>query len=271
MPVITVSRGTFSGGKELAECLAAHLDLECMSREVLTDAAREHSMDVKELADTLESPPSFLDRMGWDRQRYLAYLRMAICRHAQDNRMVYHGHGGHFLLGGISHVLRVLVIADLDYRVERAMRRDGGTRAEAETRIGKMDDHRRKWTRFLYGTEWRDPFQFDVTLNLAQMGVDGACEVVTRMVELPAFQPTPASRQALANATVAAAAEAALLEDRRTRLRKLEVTAENHVVTVRGVGHFPQDLDAVREVLSQVEGVKEVRTEFGFSAGIEEG
>jgi FixJ family two-component response regulator len=39
MPIITISRGTFSGGKELAECLARSLGYACISREVLKGGA----------------------------------------------------------------------------------------------------------------------------------------------------------------------------------------------------------------------------------------
>jgi len=33
--------------------------------------------------------------------------------HARQGNLIYHGHVGHLLLSGISHVLRVRVIADM--------------------------------------------------------------------------------------------------------------------------------------------------------------
>ncbi len=271
MPVITISRGTFSGGKDLAECLAEKLGLECVSRELLTEAAQQYGVDADELNDALEKPPGFWDRMSWKRQVYLAHLRETLCQHAQSGKFVYHGHAGHFLLGGISHVLRVLVIADMDFRIDQAMQAKHLTRAAAESHIQTVDEQRRKWTRFLYNADWRDPFQFDLTVNLQKITIEDACQVVTRMTELPAFHSTPASRATLVDAEIAAAAEAALLEDKDTRLRKLQVDAVNGVVTVRGVGYSPQDVETVKAVLGRLDRVKGVRTELAFSGGIEQG
>ena len=42
MPIISVSRGTFSGGKHLAEELAQDLGYPCISREIITDAAKRY-------------------------------------------------------------------------------------------------------------------------------------------------------------------------------------------------------------------------------------
>ena len=268
MPVVTISRGTFSGGKELAECVARKLGLECVSREVLAEAAREFGVPKGELSAALDTAPSFLQRLGWDRQRYLAYLRATLLHHAEGEKMIYHGHGGHFLLAGIRHVLRVLVIADFPSRVADAMRSQGFTEREAGNHIRRVDEDRRKWTRFLYRQEWRDPFHFDVVVNLEKISMADACETVAHLTTLPSFTPTKESRQAVKDARLAAEAEAALLATPNTRLRKMRVRADRGVVTVGGVGRTPSDVATIEEVLADVEGITEVRLEVGFSMGI---
>ncbi|MCP3859513.1 MAG: cytidylate kinase-like family protein, partial [Phycisphaeraceae bacterium] len=69
MPVITISRGTFSGGLELAECIASTLDVGCVSREVLVDAAEASGLPLTDLSEAVEKPPSIIDRLSWDRHR----------------------------------------------------------------------------------------------------------------------------------------------------------------------------------------------------------
>jgi len=39
MAVITISRGSFSGGKMLAECLAEKLGYRCIDRDVIVEKA----------------------------------------------------------------------------------------------------------------------------------------------------------------------------------------------------------------------------------------
>jgi cytidylate kinase len=269
MAVLTISRGTFSGGLALAECIASSLDHELVSREVLAEAAELSGLPLTDLTEAIEKPPSFLERLSWDRHRYLCCVRAALCSHAVSGRLVYHGHGGHILLDGIPGVSRILVIADMERRLESAMRSQGLDREAAERHIERMDDYRRKWTRFLYGREWRDPFQFDMVLNLLRMSVDEACRLVLAMTEQPSFAFTEVSKIALLNAALASRAEAALLGDKRTRLRKMSVEADDGVVTVRAVARSRKDMDAVREVVGDVEGVKDIQLEMAMSLGLD--
>jgi hypothetical protein len=44
MAVITISRGTFSGGKMLAECLSQTLGYRCIDRDVIVARAAEHGV-----------------------------------------------------------------------------------------------------------------------------------------------------------------------------------------------------------------------------------
>jgi hypothetical protein len=44
MPIITISRGTFTGGKKLAGCLSELLKYPCISREVLAEAGEQYGV-----------------------------------------------------------------------------------------------------------------------------------------------------------------------------------------------------------------------------------
>ena len=62
MSVITISRGSFSGGKMLAECLSATLGYRCIDRDVIVERAAASRVSQEELQRALEKPPSFLVR-----------------------------------------------------------------------------------------------------------------------------------------------------------------------------------------------------------------
>ena len=49
MQIVCISRGTLSGGKELAERLAEKLGCACLSREELSDAATAEGIQVGKL------------------------------------------------------------------------------------------------------------------------------------------------------------------------------------------------------------------------------
>jgi cytidylate kinase len=269
MPIIAISRGTFGGGLEVAECVAETLGLECVSREILADAAESTGLPLTDLHEAIEKPPSILGRLGWDRARYLASIRAALCRHARSGRLVYHGHGGHILLEDIPRVCRVLVVADLERRIRSAVKEHGFDRYEAVAYIEKIDDYRTKWTRFLYGREWQSPFQYDLVINLARMTVKDACGAIAHLAAQPSFTVDEETLTTLRDQALASTAEAALLSDRRTRLKKLVVKSAEGIVTVQAVARSRADMDAVREVLGGVDGVKDIQLEMAMSMGLD--
>ena len=109
--IITISRGSFSGGAVVAECVAEQLGYRLVSREILSDAAAHNGVAESRLAEAIERAPGLWERLGHDRRLYLAYIREALLDVAVEDNIVYHGHAGHLLLRGISHVLRVRLVA----------------------------------------------------------------------------------------------------------------------------------------------------------------
>lgn len=266
MAIVTISRGTFSGGKALAECLAERLGYPCVSREVILDAAREYEVLPEKLAETMENPSALWRHVAGERISYLNYIRAALCERALSGDLVYHGHAGHLLLAGVSHVIRVRVIADLESRIKEAMERLHVGRKEAMAQIEKDDMARANWTRFLYDVDWHDPALFDVVLNLEHTGVDGACEIVARMTELECFKPTPASQKALEDITLSSRVWATLASNADTAGMEAWVAADDGIVTIitiRAASRSGDVVAAITSIASEVQGVKEVRCQVG--------
>jgi cytidylate kinase len=259
--IITISRGTFSGGEALATGVAERLGYRCVSREVLLEAAWGYGVPVDKLSAAMEKRPPLWERLIGKRTPYFTYVRAALCDQALEGRLVYHGYLGHLVMPGVSHVLRVRAIADLDYRIQAAMHHQGLSRKEAVAYIERVDKERRQWTRSVYDVEWDDPALFDVVLNLSRMSVAIACETVIRLAASAEFQPTDASMKALRDLALGNRVAATLARDQRTQGSALEVTADDGVVAVTGTTQSSALLEAVRAVARGVDGVKDVRSE----------
>ena len=78
MSVITISRGSFSGGKTLAECLSKSLGYRCVDREVIVERAAAHGVSQDELRDAIEKPPTFLERFQHKKYLYLVLMQAAL-------------------------------------------------------------------------------------------------------------------------------------------------------------------------------------------------
>jgi len=271
MAIITISRGTLSGGAELARCLGAKLNSQIVSREDLVEqASRLYGIEEANLLRGLGRGPRFLERFRIDRRIYLTAARATLCRLVMGDRVVYHGNAGHLLLGGVRHVIRVRIVAPFAQRVEAARREYGLTEKEAEEYVRQMDDERRSWTRFLYGVEWGDPALYDLVINLEKVCCDAACEMVSLLAASPDFEATGEDRKRLEamflqahvkaklylNPRIAAAADGieVLLEDGTVRLRGLVPSTGMLQEVIRTVESLPE----VEEVDTEWLGVREL-------------
>jgi cytidylate kinase len=262
MSIVAISRGTFSGGEGLARRVAERLGYQCLSRETnLEVAAKRYGVPAEQLTETMEKRPSFWDRVIGERAAYLTFVRAALCEQACQDRLVYHGYLGHLLLPGISHVIGVRVIADLEFRIQAAMRQQGLGRKDAHAYVERVDRERREWTRFLFGVDWDDPRLYALVLNLSRVSLDAACDTVARLTERAEYQPTAASVKAMQDLTLHSRVSAALAMDFRTRGADLKITADDGLVSITGTTRWSEVAEAVPAVVRQIEGVKEVRSE----------
>ena len=259
MSIITISRGTFSGGSELAGCLHRQLGYSLVSREIVAEAAQTYGVSETRLLDALERRPGLLGRFMHDRRRYLAFVRVALCERASRDNMVYHGHAGHFLLAGVRHVIRVRLIAPMAVRMTKLRERKGLEGQEAMAYIERVDGERAKWTEFLYGADWQDPGLYDLTINLAHIDIEGACQAVVGLTSRPVFQADDASRQAMADLLLASRVAATLAADPETANAEVDVRAKAGHVEIEGKLADPMLVQKVNDRARAVDGVVAIR------------
>ena len=255
MSVITISRGSFSGGKMLAECLAERLGYRCIDRDVIVERAASHGVSQEELRDALERPPGFLDRFSHKRYKYLALIQASLTEEVRTGKVIYHGLAGHLLLGGGRHILRTRIIAPMDYRIRLVRERLNYSTSEAAAYIQKMDDQRRRWTSFLYGVDWGDPLLYDLVINLDHMTLETACHIISAAVRQRCFELTPACRRALEDLALASKVRAALAIAPSTEGLELEATADNGVVALKGKLASIDQLAEVRRIATEIPGL----------------
>jgi len=199
MSIITISRGSYYRGREVAEKLAQKLGYQCLSRDILLEASEEFNIPEIKLIRAIKDSPSILNRLTHQKERYIAFIRAALLKHVQKDNVVYHGLFGHFFLQDIPHVLKVRIVADLEDRVADEVKREGISEAKAREMIMKDDEERRKWALHLYGADWWDATLYDLIIHLKNVTVDDAVSLLCHMVQLPGFQTTPESQEAINN------------------------------------------------------------------------
>jgi cytidylate kinase len=210
MAIITISRGCYSHGKELAEMVAGELGYECVSREVLIDASNLFQVPERELFKSLHDAPSILKRLQYDREYYFDCIQAALLDRAKDDNVVYHGNAGHFMLPDILHVFKVRVVADMDQRIAFMMSKEGITQSQAAERIEREDSERRRWTQYLYKRDLQDPLLYDLVVNVGKMTLEEACDLICYISRLDTYRTTEESRRKIAELALASLVKAAV-------------------------------------------------------------
>ncbi len=258
MAIITISRGTFSGGADLAKCVADRLGYACIAREVLVEAAEDYGADEGRLHKALVERPGLLERLTSDRAHYIALVQAALCKLVKNDNVVYHGHAGHLLLRGVPHVLRVRVIANPELRVRSAMYREGLTRTQAIEHVARMDKARAKWTRFLYHVDWQAPSLYDLVVNVDVSGVSSACRIVCAAAGVDEFRTTRESQRVMDDLALSTEVKARIVADESITSPGVDVAASDGLVSVSGTVGLPEEVVRIGEIARNTPGVREV-------------
>jgi cytidylate kinase len=244
MSIITISRGSYSRGKEVAEKLAQSLDYQCLSRDILLEASERYNIPEIKLVRAIHDAPSILERFTYSKESYVAYIRAALLRQVQKDNLVYHGLAGHFLLQALPHVLKVRIIADLEDRVKEEMKRENISAEEARRILLKDDEERRKWSKSLYGIDTWDPSLYDLVIKIKCITVDSAVDIIKCALQGPCFKTTPEGQKLVDEMSLAARIEAALVQD----IPSIQVEAKEAEVFI----YLKKDLCQDKELMSRV-------------------
>ena len=255
MPIITVSRGSFSGGKMLAEAVAQKLGYRCIDRDQIIQKAEAWGVSQEDLRAAIEKPPSFFGQSAQTKYIYLTFIQAALAEEVRSGKGVYHGLGGHLLLRKGPRVLRTRIIAPMEFRIAQVQGRFKCTRREAIDNIEEVDRDRRRWTKFLYDVDWTDPSLYDLVLNLEQMSLQEACDVVCAASQLECFEFTLACQKAIDDLALASRIKASLAVHSATANLQFEIEADDGSVAVRGDIISPDQARQIGQIVRAVPGV----------------
>ena len=250
MGVITISRGSYSKGKEVAEKLAQHLGYECISRDILLEASAHFNITELKLIRAIHDAPSILGRFQHGKEKYIIFIREAFLEHIRKDNVIYHGLAGHFFCQGIPNILKVRINANLEDRIKEEMRREHISEKEARHILKKDDEERRKWGMHLYGMDTKDSSLYDIVLHIDSLKVDDGVEILAEIAKRPCFQTTQKSQMMIEDYHIAAQAQETLFD----RFPSAQVKCKNGVVFVTIEAALSQEQEVIKNI---IDGLKE--------------
>lgn len=259
MGIITISRGSYSKGKEIAEKLADKLGYKCISREILLRASKDFNVPEVKLIQAIQDAPSFLDRLKNGKKKYIAFIRKAFLENIQNDNVIYHGLAGQFFTQGLPNILKVRITADVNFRINLVMKRENVSEEKARQMLIKIDEERTKWSMFLYGIDTKSPELYDIILHIDTISVDDAVDILYSYAQRSCFQTTDESKKKLKDMLIAAKAYSVIVKkfpDAIVKCKdgKVLISVESSLSVEKVLAK------KFSKQLKDIEGVKEVKT-----------
>ena len=190
LPIITISREPGSGGRIVAQKLAANLNVELFHQEVLHEMAKRGEVSRQMLAtmderglSTLEDWISSLvyNRHMWP-DEYLRHLMNVIGTIGKHGRAVVVGRGANFILPPEQR-FRVRITAPRKFRIRKVAQEFNFSEEDAKRRVIKTESDRKAFIRKYFNADIADPDNYDLTINTENLSVDHAAQVVAAALE----------------------------------------------------------------------------------------
>jgi cytidylate kinase len=262
MQIITIYQGASGSGEELAHGVAQSLDYKPIDREVLVEASLQYSIPEGKLTEIVEREPKWWASFTRNLEPYRIALQAAFCELTATQNVVYHGHIGHELVPKFQQVLKVLLTAPMEKRIEQIQTRHNLNDVAAARRyIEELDKARTRRLKAMFNTDWRDASRYDLVVNLGYMSLETAKRVIVETARSPDYQMTPFSERQFANFALAARVHASLLLSGELAQAQVDIKAHDGEVSISGTIPDWISEEQIVERINRVSGVKRVRSD----------
>ena len=203
--VITIGRQYGRGGREIGARLAKDLGLGFYDKNILRLNSDEsgikesfyHMADekagnkllyriVKSLAPELGTPSLGPDLIAAD--NLFRFQSEVIRKLAAEEDCVIIGRCADYVLDGFDGLVKVYLYADMDYRVERITQLGYYEPKDVKKNIKRIDRERRDYHRYYTGRDWENVENYDLMLNTARLGTEGAVKAVKGYLRLRGYE-----------------------------------------------------------------------------------
>jgi cytidylate kinase len=259
MAIVTVSHEMGSGGAEIGAALAERLGYRYVDQDMITQAAHQYGVGEEKLTQLDETKPSLFERFDVETRQYITVLQSALLDVAELDNVVLMGRGGQVLLRGITHVLRIRVMAPFDMRVKRVMKKMAGRMGESvdvrtTAEMVRRNDHEKFGRmRYLYDVDWGDPALYDAVINTDKLSIEAGVDLIIGLLHRPELAATEASRQAVRDRALASRVRTALAGHPETRKYRINVEATQGVIQLEGTAALEKAAEVARSVHNVVD------------------
>jgi len=264
MPIITIFSGGFCRENPVVQEVTAGTGYrQITDDEIVDQASRSAAMPESRIKRAFSAKSSVFNKFTLENERSLAYIKLAVAEAISDDNALITCFSGQLIPAAVSHTLRVCLIASQKYRIAVASEQQGISKKEAAKLVQRREEDCSFWINSLFGSSdpW-DPALYDIVIPLDKMPVPEAAALIADWAGKDILRQTAASKQALEDFRLAAATEAALIQQGHS----VDVSAKDGAITLtinKHVLRLNRLREELRSIAEPIAGVKSVETKVG--------
>ncbi len=203
--VITIARQFGSGGRKIGYHLAEKLGIAYYDKNLLTIVAEESGMDpdvVEEMdekstnsllyslsigaAAVLDGGFRIEPQLPLNDRLFLA--QHDVIRKIANEPCVIVGRCADYILSERNDIVKLFIYADMEKRIEYAIREYDVNPKKAQSVVLKTDKSRANYYNFYASGKWGDPNNYDLCINSGKLGTEGSAELIISYLRQRGFE-----------------------------------------------------------------------------------
>lgn len=262
MGIITISRELAALGDETAQELAKLLDFRFVDKQALEERIKSYGIAGPKLKKYDERKPSLLASLSQDRDDYLHYLKTAMFAEAEEGSCVFIGRGASMVFRNVPGVISIFLVAPFEIRIERVKSYFHCDEKRARQIIERSDQDRIGFHRYFFDINWKDPGNYQISLNTAVFHPAVCAEIIKRLADYALTPETEAENAArLRELILEQQVKHHIIYEREIPVHFLETSVSGNMVTLYGVANSQALIEAALNAAREVAGSAVIQNE----------
>ncbi len=261
MSVIAIFSATHCHGEEVAISVAEKLNYLYVNDDILNKVAKRFGVDRDDLITAIKGKRTLFGKQNKDKAKYVAFMRSELAEILKEDNIVFNTYAAYLLPKKITHILRVCLVGDFDWRVSNLTKNKVSDK-DARQLIKEEDAILYNWVNYLTGmTPWNKRL-YDIIEPMHDKSIDEAVDLIINNAQKDVLKPTEKSLKSVDDFLLSSKINAFLSEKKHD----VTVAADSGKVTVYiekytlRLEHYKNE---IKELVENMDGVKEVEVSIG--------
>lgn len=185
---------------------------------------------------------------------FMALLHSVMLEHASKDNVILLTRGSNYLVKGILHALGIRIVAPLEYRIERLMKKEKVTRDTARLLVKQADREIACAIQIAYGKGLDDPEAYDIKFDTSTQKPEEITEIVKNLLLTKDTLKTTDAQVLLQMKALSARIKAKVFVNPSFYTSTLELDIKGNGILLKGVVRGKDEQNKIERELIEIAG-----------------